>query len=84
MVLQDAAHYAQDGGRLVAHRVEALRDAVGDQRSFVMLGTPNCGKGQPDQVAHTGHGTAPARFRNVRTVGRLVNQGIFSGVCTTP
>jgi TldD protein len=29
-------------------------------------GTPNCGKGQPSQTAHVGHGAAPARFRNVR------------------
>jgi TldD protein len=29
-------------------------------------GTPNCGKGQPGQVGHTGHPSAPARFRNVR------------------
>ncbi|HEX6286900.1 MAG TPA: TldD/PmbA family protein, partial [Acidimicrobiia bacterium] len=29
-------------------------------------GTPNCGKGQPMQVGHTGHPAAPARFRNVR------------------
>ena len=27
---------------------------------------PNCGKGQPMQVAHVGHGAAPARFRDVR------------------
>ena len=26
-------------------------DAVGDERSWVMLGTPNCGKGEPGQVA---------------------------------
>jgi TldD protein len=32
----------------------------------VAWGTPNCGKGQPGQSAHTGHGAAPARFRNVR------------------
>ena len=32
----------------------------------VAWGTPNCGKGQPGQVAHTGHPAAPARFRNVR------------------
>ena len=25
-------------------------DAVGDDRSYVMLGTPNCGKGEPGQV----------------------------------
>src|SRR3954466_2239518 len=29
-------------------------------------GTPNCGKGQPGQVGHTGHGAAPARFTGVR------------------
>ena len=32
----------------------------------VAWGTPNCGKGQPAQVGHTGHPAAPARFRNVR------------------
>ena len=41
-------------------------DAVCNQKHWVMYGTPNCGKGQPSQVAHTGHGAAPARFRNVR------------------
>jgi len=41
-------------------------DAVGDRASWVVWGTPNCGKGQPEQVAHTGHGAAPARFRNVQ------------------
>ncbi|HEX6220031.1 MAG TPA: TldD/PmbA family protein, partial [Acidimicrobiia bacterium] len=29
-------------------------------------GTPNCGKGQPMQIGHTGHPAAPARFRDVR------------------
>ncbi len=41
-------------------------DAVCDENHWRMWGTPNCGKGQPAQVAHTGHGAAPARFRNVR------------------
>ena len=41
-------------------------DAVGNEASWVVWGTPNCGKGQPPQVAHTGHGASPARFRNVR------------------
>jgi len=31
-----------------------------------MLGTPNCGKGEPGQVAHVGHGVSGARFRNVQ------------------
>ncbi len=38
--------------------------AGGDE--WVHWGTPNCGKGQPIQVAHTGHSAAPARFDNVR------------------
>jgi TldD protein len=38
--------------------------AGGDE--WVHWGTPNCGKGQPMQVAHTGHSAAPARFDGVR------------------
>jgi TldD protein len=41
-------------------------DAVGDARSFVMLGTPNCGKGEPSQTARVGHAVPGARFRNVQ------------------
>jgi TldD protein len=41
-------------------------DAVGGREDWVVWGTPNCGKGQPGQVARVGHGTPPARFRNVR------------------
>jgi TldD protein len=41
-------------------------DAVCNHDHWVVWGTPNCGKGQPEQVAHTGHGAAPARFRNVQ------------------
>jgi TldD protein len=41
-------------------------DAICGPRHWQMWGTPNCGKGQPSQVMHTGHGAAPARFRNVR------------------
>ena len=41
-------------------------DAVSNEKSWVVWGTPNCGNGQPPQVAHTGHGASPARFRNVR------------------
>jgi TldD protein len=33
---------------------------------IVSWGTPNCGKGQPGQIGHTGHPAAPARFTNVR------------------
>src|SRR5574341_709627 len=41
-------------------------DAVCDQSHWKMWGTPNCGKGEPTQVMETGHGAAPARFRNIR------------------
>ncbi len=41
-------------------------DAICNRDHWTIWGTPNCGKGQPGQVAHVGHGAAPARFRNVR------------------
>ena len=41
-------------------------DAIANADHWTIWGTPNCGKGQPMQVGHTGHGAAPARFRNVR------------------
>jgi TldD protein len=40
-------------------------DAICSEDHWQVWGTPNCGKGQPGQVAHTGHGVAPARFREV-------------------
>ncbi|OGP73394.1 MAG: peptidase C69, partial [Deltaproteobacteria bacterium RBG_16_49_23] len=40
-------------------------DAIASQDHWQMWGTPNCGKGEPGQIAHVGHGAAPARFRNV-------------------
>lgn len=41
-------------------------DAVGGRGAWDVLGTPNCGKGQPGQVMRVGHATPPARFRDVR------------------
>jgi len=41
-------------------------DAICVAEEWKLWGTPNCGKGQPQQVMGTGHGAAPARFRNVR------------------
>lgn len=40
-------------------------DAIAGPDEWAIWGTPNCGKGQPQQIMHTGHGAAPARFRNV-------------------
>lgn len=42
-------------------------DAVAGASEWRMWGTPNCGKGQPGQTMRVGHGTSPARFRNVHT-----------------
>ena len=39
--------------------------AIAGPERWVLWGTPNCGKGQPEQVMGTGHGASPARFRNV-------------------
>lgn len=44
-------------------------DAICNEDEWHLWGVPNCGKGEPMQVAHVGHGVAPARFRNVRTEG---------------
>jgi len=46
-------------------------DAVADRKHWKLWGTPNCGKGEPSQIAHVGHGAAPTRFRKVKVgVGR--------------
>jgi TldD protein len=42
-------------------------DMVGSPSEWRFWGTPNCGKGQPLQIGHTGHPAVPCRFRNVRT-----------------
>jgi TldD protein len=41
-------------------------DAICNVDHWHVWGTVNCGKGQPGQTAHTAHGAAPTRFRNVR------------------
>ncbi len=41
-------------------------DRLAGVDEWVHWGTPNCGKGQPMQVGHTGHSASPGRFRNVR------------------
>jgi TldD protein len=46
-------------------------DAIADASDYVMLGTASCGKGEPGQAGHVGHGSSGARFRNVQVgVGR--------------
>ncbi len=40
-------------------------DAVCGADEWVLWGLTTCGKGQPGQLAETGHGAAPARFRKI-------------------
>jgi len=41
-------------------------DAVAGPDEWRMWGVVNCGKGEPGQSMHVGHGAAPCRFRDVR------------------
>jgi TldD protein len=42
---------------------------IADRSSYVIWGTPNCGKGQPGQNARTAQGASPARFENIAVGG---------------
>jgi TldD protein len=44
-------------------------DAIGNEDSWEIWGTPNCGKGQPAQNMPTSQGASPARFRDVKVGG---------------
>jgi len=41
-------------------------DGIANESYWHVWGVPNCGKGQPMQVMHVGHGTSPSRFRKVK------------------
>jgi TldD protein len=41
-------------------------DRLAGEDEWMAWGVPNCGKGQPMQVGHTGHPASPGRFRGVR------------------
>jgi TldD protein len=41
-------------------------DMLANEDEWVFWGTPNCGKGQPSQIGHTGHPASPARFKDTR------------------
>ncbi len=43
--------------------------AVGDKDSFEVYGTPNCGKGEPNQVIRVGHASPPCVFADVEVFG---------------
>jgi len=44
----------------------AQLDMLAGEEERIHWGTPNCGKGQPVQIGHTGHSASPARFTKVR------------------
>lgn len=44
-------------------------DRICDERWWRPFGVINCGKGQPGQTARMTHGSAPARFQNIRVGG---------------
>lgn len=41
-------------------------EAICGKEEWELWGTPNCGKGEPGQMAHVGHGVAPAKFKKVK------------------
>lgn len=47
----------------------ASLSGVANAKYWKLHGVPNCGKGEPGQVMHVGHGTSPAKFEKVQ-VGR--------------
>ena len=42
---------------------------VADSSSFTVMGTPNCGKGEPNQMVGTGHASPACRFSDVEVFG---------------
>jgi predicted Zn-dependent protease len=42
---------------------------TGNQDTFVVMGTPNCGKGEPNQVMQVGHASPACLFKNVDVFG---------------
>jgi predicted Zn-dependent protease len=42
---------------------------VGDRASVVVMGTPNCGKGEPNQMIRVGHASPVCLFTQVEVFG---------------
>jgi TldD protein len=73
----EIAHEIKDGrltGRIYKNPIYSGKstefwgscDGVCNEKYWQLVGVPNCGKGQPMQVMRVSHGSAPARFRNVK------------------
>ncbi|MTV24353.1 TldD/PmbA family protein [Nitriliruptoraceae bacterium ZYF776] len=50
----------------ITPRFWASLDRLAGSDEWFPWGVPNCGKGQPMQIGHTGHPASPGRFRGVR------------------
>ena len=50
-------------------------EAVGGEQTYLLMGTFNCGKGQPGQVAPAGHGSPSALFRGVNVLNTATEGG---------
>jgi TldD protein len=61
-MLRDVAYQAR------APDFWSAMDGVGDQSTYLLGGTAQCGKGQPGQVAPTSHGACNARFRRINVL----------------
>lgn len=48
-------------------------DMLGDASTYEVLGTPNCGKGEPNQGIRVGHASPACVFRQVDVFGPTVN-----------
>jgi predicted Zn-dependent protease len=42
---------------------------VADSNSFTVMGTPNCGKGELNQMIGTGHASPACKFSNIEVFG---------------
>jgi len=48
-------------------------DMLGDESTYEVLGTPNCGKGEPNQGIRVGHASPACVFRGVDVFGPAPN-----------
>ncbi len=53
----------------ISYEIWQSCDAICNKDKWEIWGVPSCGKGDPMQSMHVGHGASPARFRNIK-VGR--------------
>ena len=55
--------------RAISEQFRRNLSAVGDASTSQVLGTPNCGKGEPNQVIRVGHASPACVFSNVDVFG---------------